>query len=75
MKKEIDRKIYTSIGIDVRFQRLFKPEYSKSDKLPFYKFASFQGYTQGICDAGLITEKERRFLDKCAEVAYYEIIK
>lgn len=75
MKKEIDRKTYTSIGIDIRFESLFEPKYSENDKLPFYRFAHFQGYIQGICDAGLITEKERSFLDKCAEVAYYEIVR
>ena len=74
-KEKIDRKTYTLIGIDVRFLRLFEPKYSESDKLPFYKFAGFQGYIQGVRDAGFITEKERRFLDKCAEVAYYEIVK
>lgn len=74
MKKEIDRKIYTSVGIDVRFKRLFEPKHNESDKLPFYKFAGFREYVQGICDAGLITNEECEFLDKCAGVAY-EIIK
>lgn len=73
--EKIERKKYTTIAIDVCFESLFKPKYSENDKLPFYRFAHFQGYIQGICDAGFITEKECKFLDKCAEVAYYEIIK
>lgn len=72
--EKIDRKTYTSIGIDVRFKRLFEPKYSESDKLPFYRFSGFREYVQGICDAGFITEEECEFLDKCAGVAY-EIVK
>lgn len=63
------------IGIDVNFKKLFEPKMSKYDNLPYFRYVFFQGYIRGICEAGMITENEYEYLDRCAKVAYYEIVR